>query len=193
MFHFHMKSLNQYSFILFFSATTATALISSALCFTAEFKKSKKNDLRFNEKLCHLPQSSIFGLGIAALISLTLSQIIGSYFICRKLHSSHNKSTVKKRLSFSCILMVFSWMSFAVAAVLIGGATSMSRSQPYGEGWLDGECYLVKDGVYIGSALLSLAALGLTLGSAAIEMNRRQAEEDRKVHAQVDECVESTS
>lgn len=134
MFHFHMKSLNQYSFPLFFSAT---ALISSALCFTAEFKKSKvhsntfhllpsllsnfhinysfsfffhkKNDLRFNEKLCHLPQSSVFGLGIAALISLTLSQIIGTFFICRKLHSSHNKSTAIKRLSISCILMAFSW------------------------------------------------------------------------------------
>ncbi|KAL1556926.1 protein MODIFYING WALL LIGNIN-1-like [Salvia divinorum] len=189
MLHFHMNSLNNYSFILFCSATIATALISSALCFAAEIKKSKKNDLRFNGKLCHLPQSPVFGLGIAALISLTLSQIIGSFFICRKLRSSHNKSAVK-RLSYSCILMVFSWVSFAVAAMLIGGATSMSRSQPFGEGWLDGDCYLVKDGVYVGSALFGLAALGSTLGSAAIEMTRRQAEEDTKVHAQDDECVE---
>ena len=84
-------------------------------------------------------------------------------------------------------------MSFAVAAVLIGGATSMGRSQPYGEGWLDGECYLVKDGVYVSSALLGLVALSLILGSAAIKMSQRQAEEDRKVHAQVDESVESIS
>lgn len=81
-------------------------------------------------------------------------------------------------------------MSYGVAVVLIGGATSMSRSQPFGEGWLDGECYLVKDGVYISSALLGLAALGSALGSSAIAMSRRQAEEDRKVHAQVDDMRE---
>lgn len=63
----------------------------------------------------------------------------------------------------------------------------MSQRQPFGEGWVDGECYLVKDGVFVGSAFLGLLALGSTLASAAITMRRTQAEEDIKVHAQVDE------
>lgn len=54
------------------------------------------------------------------------------------------------------------------------------------EGWLDGECYLVKDGVYIGSAILVLLAHGSTLGSTIIMLNRKRAEENRKVHAQAD-------
>lgn len=62
----------------------------------------------------------------------------------------------------------------------------MSRGQPFGEGWLDGECYLVKDGIYVGSAVLGLLALGSNLGSAAITMMPRKAEENRRVHAQVE-------
>lgn len=73
-----------------------------------------------------------------------------------------------------------------MAVILISAATSMSRSQAFGEGWLDGECYLVKDGVYVGSAVLALLALGSTLGSGVIAMRRRKAEENKRIHAQVD-------
>ena len=61
----------------------------------------------------------------------------------------------------------------------------MSRSQPYGKGWLDGECYLVKDGTYIGSAILVLVTIGSTLGSAITTKRQSQAEKDQKIHAQV--------
>lgn len=59
-------------------------------------------------------------------------------------------------------------MSFGVAAILIGAATSMSRRQPLGEGWLDGECYIVKNGVYFGSAILVIITLALTIASAIL-------------------------
>lgn len=78
-------------------------------------------------------------------------------------------------------------ISFGVAVILISAATSMSRSQQLGQGWLDGQCYLVKDGVYLGSAMLVLTALGSTLGSATIVVRQRQAEENRKIHTQVQE------
>ena len=61
----------------------------------------------------------------------------------------------------------------------------MSRSQPYGKGWLDGKCYLVKDGTYIGSAILVLVTIGSTLGSAITTKRQSQAEKDQKIHAQV--------
>lgn len=61
--------------------------------------------------------------------------------------------------------------------ILISAATSMSRSQAFGEGWLDGECYLVKDGVYVGSAILALVALASTLGSSALPRSRKKTQE----------------
>lgn len=67
-------------------------------------------------------------------------------------------------------------MSFGIAVVLMSGAISMSRKQPYGKGWLDGECYLVKEGTYIGSAILVLITIGSTLGSAVATQRKSQAD-----------------
>ncbi|KAG8375245.1 hypothetical protein BUALT_Bualt10G0080200 [Buddleja alternifolia] len=183
-----MERLNQYSSALFFSIITAAGLLSSALCLAAEFNKSKKDDLRLDGKLCYLPRSAAFELGITALICLSVTQIIGSLYICTKFRSTeHGKFFEVRKPTVSCSLLIFSWISFGIAVILISGASSMSQSQPFGEGWLDGECYLVKDGVYVGSAILALLALGSTLGSYAISISQSQAEENRKVHAQVDD------
>lgn len=76
-------------------------------------------------------------------------------------------------------------MSFGIAVMLMGGAMSMSRRQPYGKGWLGGECYLVKDGTYIGSAILVLVTIGSSLGSAVITKRKGQADKSQKVHSQV--------
>ncbi|KAG6389638.1 hypothetical protein SASPL_151110 [Salvia splendens] len=125
-----MQVLNRYTF-------SSIALVSFVLCLAAELKKTKKDDLVFNGKLCYLPTSSI---------------------------------------------------AFGVAVVLLSAASSMNQSQAFGEGWLDGECYLVKDGVYIGSAILTLLALGSALGSGIIAVRKNEAEETQGslVHAKVD-------
>lgn len=54
---------------------------------------------------------------------------------------------------------------------MISLATSMSRVQRYGEGWVDGECYIVRDGVYIGSGVLSLVTVFILIGAAAMTRN----------------------
>lgn len=76
-------------------------------------------------------------------------------------------------------------MSFVIAVILMSGVISMSRRQPYGKGWLDGECYIVKEGTYIGSAILVLVTIGSTLGSAYTINRRYQADKGQKIHAQV--------
>ncbi|CAA0838287.1 Protein of unknown function (DUF1218 [Striga hermonthica] len=186
----HMKSLNQYSFILFSSAIIISGLVYSALCFAAEFKKLKKNDLRSDGNLCYLPRSPAYELGFGALICLCLAQFVGNLFVCKKHFQwrwRFNRVCEVRKPSVPCLLLVFSWINFGVAIILIGVATSMSQSQAFGDGWLNGECYLVKNGVYIGSAFLGLLALGLILGSGAIVVRRVQAEEHKKVHAKIDE------
>lgn len=60
----------------------------------------------------------------------------------------------------------------------------MSREQAYREGWLDRECYLVKDGVYLGSGVLVLVTIAPTLGSAMITIRRAQNERSRKLQSQ---------
>lgn len=62
----------------------------------------------------------------------------------------------------------------------------MSRKQPYGEGWLNGECYIVKGGTYVGSAMLIIVALAsCNTGSLLSNVKTTQADENRKVHAQM--------
>ncbi|XP_047971493.1 protein MODIFYING WALL LIGNIN-2-like [Salvia hispanica] len=169
-----MQILNRYTF-------SSIALVSFVLCLAAELKKTKKDDLVFNGKLCYLPRSSSFELGITGLICLSITQVAGSLFIYREF-SPGAKFTVTRSL------LVLSWIGFGVAVVLLSAASSMNQSQDFGEGWLDGECYLVKDGVYIGSAILTLLALGSTLGSGIIAVRKNKAEETQGslVHAKVD-------
>ena len=60
----------------------------------------------------------------------------------------------------------------------------MSRIQPYGEGWLDAECYMVRGGVYISSGVLCLAAVLALLGAAAMMTRKNKVDQGQKVCAQ---------
>ncbi|KAF9690365.1 hypothetical protein SADUNF_Sadunf01G0188200 [Salix dunnii] len=124
----------------------------------------QKEDLKLSNKLCELPQSHAFGFGIAALTWLVIAQVIGNVMICAHFRHRENSKAMKPKIATG--LLVFSWISFGIAAVLLGTATSMSRRQAYGKGWLDHECYVVKDGVFIGSGVLILVTTATLLGSA---------------------------
>ncbi|KAI7751836.1 hypothetical protein M8C21_022788 [Ambrosia artemisiifolia] len=153
------------------------AIASFALCIICELKKSKKKELRIDGELCYLPQSQAFGYGIAALLCSSIAQIMGTglFISCRR--SIDYKSS---KTSFASILLLLSWASFFIMMILTGTATSMNRRQAVGEGWVDGVCYLVKNGVYIGSGTLVLIAMSSTLLSCYLMINKSRA-----VHAQV--------
>ncbi|KAI3792893.1 hypothetical protein L2E82_06784 [Cichorium intybus] len=165
------------SHVLVITTIISLAVASFALCIICEFKKSKKEELRLDGKLCHLPQSRAFGYGIAALMCSLIAQVIGTGFFvfCRRSCDFISSS----KTSFASILLCFSWTSFFIAAILMGTATSMSRKQTYGEGWVDGKCYLVKNGVFVGSGMLALIAMISTLLSCYLVLNMSRA-----VHAQ---------
>lgn len=74
-------------------------------------------------------------------------------------------------------------MSFGGAVILMSAATSMNRRQPYGEGWLDGECYVVRGAVYISAGLLSVVAIFALLGAAAVMRTTNPVDQDLKVYA----------
>ncbi|OIT35129.1 PREDICTED: uncharacterized protein LOC109243787 isoform X1 [Nicotiana attenuata] len=167
---------HQFIYPIVVSFVTALGLVSITLCIVAEFKKTKKKDLRFDGKLCYLPGSVAFELGIGALICLLMAQVIGNLLICRLFfsrdHENSSKSKKKPTLinGFICVL---SWISFVTAIILIGAASSMSKSQSLGEGWVDGECYIVKEGIYIISAILIFVTLSSTLVSLVLKIRKK--------------------
>jgi hypothetical protein len=58
---------------------------------------------------------------------------------------------------------------FALAVILLATAASMNSGQRYGWGWMDGDCYVAKNGVFGGAAALvvvtALLILGLTFAT----------------------------
>jgi hypothetical protein len=55
-------------------------------------------------------------------------------------------------------------LSFAVAVVLLATAASMNHGQRYGRGWMDGDCYVARNGVFGGAAVLVAVTALITLG-----------------------------
>lgn len=55
-------------------------------------------------------------------------------------------------------------VSFAVAVILLATATSMNHGQRYGRGWMDGDCYVARTGVFGGAAALVVFTALITLG-----------------------------
>ncbi|XVE57278.1 hypothetical protein DITRI_Ditri04bG0078600 [Diplodiscus trichospermus] len=170
--------------VLIFSVIASLGLVSFASCLVAEAKRPKKGDLKLDRKLCFLPASNAFEFGVASVICLSLAQIIGNVIVCASYYWSRGKATKAEKPFLTTILLAFSWMSFGVAVMLISAATSMSTKQPYGDGWLDGECYIVRGGVYISSGVLSLAAVLALLGAAGMMIRMNQTDQGQKVYAQ---------
>ncbi|KAL6985571.1 hypothetical protein U1Q18_018947 [Sarracenia purpurea var. burkii] len=169
---------------MFISAMAALGVVSFALCVASEFKRTKRKDLKLDGGLCYLPGSRAFGFGIAALICLFGAQIIGNFIICAEFWSREKRIGCRApKPTVACAFLLLSWISFGISVILIGAATSMNKRQPYGEGWLDGECYVAKDGVYIGAAILVLVALCSTLASITVTNKKREVEQGRKIYA----------
>nr|GLL44382.1 uncharacterized protein LOC109177226 isoform X2 [Ipomoea trifida] len=175
-----MEKQNRYILPLIVSVIVALGVVSFALCIAAEFKKSKKEDLRLDGEFCYLPRSAAFGLGIAALVCFSGAQVAGNLLVIGRTFLLDKR----RKSKFVIFCVVLSWVSFGVAAILMGTATSMNKSQPLGEGWLDGECYMVKNGVFSASAILIIITVASTLASALITTQKRQlVEQATKVHA----------
>lgn len=166
-----MEDKNQYGFAVI--VIMSLSIVSFMSCIAAEFKRTKKKDLKLDGKLCYLPGSHAFGLGLTALTCLLAAQIMGYLVICWKF-------CWRRRNFANMFLLVISWMSFGIAVILISAATSMNTRQPYGKGWLDGKCYVVGDGVYIGSAVLILVDVASMIGSVVVTVKTSRVQKGDK-------------
>ncbi|XP_021684461.1 protein MODIFYING WALL LIGNIN-2 [Hevea brasiliensis] len=177
---------HQYGYLLIFSIVVSLGIVSFVSCVIAESKKIKKEEVKLDSKLCYLPESRAFSFGFAALICLVVAQIIANLVICSHfwLRKDGDSSKAKKPMIIASAFLVLSWISFGLAVISLSTATSMSRKQFYGKGWLDQKCYLPKDGVFIWSGCLVLISIAGTIGTFLFTISKVQVEQARRVHAQ---------
>ncbi|XP_068634387.1 protein MODIFYING WALL LIGNIN-1-like [Aristolochia californica] len=152
-------------------------LIAVSTTAAAEFKKTKAKDIKLDGRLCSLPSSPAFGLGVVASICLLTAQIVGTTLIGARFRSrdkdpNDNFNLTSRAKSLGVLLLLLSWTTLGFAEILVGVGASMNREQKYGHGWLEEECYVVKNGVFMGAAVLSLVTVVFILG-AAFAIRRR--------------------
>ncbi|KAK7262816.1 hypothetical protein RJT34_30397 [Clitoria ternatea] len=169
------------SVIFFIIISLSLGLISFFSCIAAEIKRNKEEDLRWNGKLCYLPSSKAFGLGIAALVSFFFAQIIGNFMLLKYSCLRSKSKSQSKMPAIAKVLFWISWVSFGFASILLIAATSMNKRQPYSVGWLNGDCYIVKEGTYAGSAILVLVTVGSVNGSVFSTFKSSQTKLDKKL------------
>uniref|UniRef100_A0A0A9CRH1 Uncharacterized protein n=1 Tax=Arundo donax TaxID=35708 RepID=A0A0A9CRH1_ARUDO len=150
------------------AAVCGIVLLLSATAFScslaAEFQKVKEKDMKLDGSLCSLPRSSAFELGVAAIAFLFVAQLVGTTAAVTACATKAKKSsTTRGRVAFVALL-VLSWVSFALAVILLATAASMNHGQRYGSGWMDGDCYVARDGVFGGAATLVVFTALITLG-----------------------------
>ncbi|KAJ0239272.1 Protein MODIFYING WALL LIGNIN-2 [Hirschfeldia incana] len=142
-------------------------LVSFITCFLAEFSRTKKEDIRWDtERNCYIPGSHAFWLGTAAVLCFCTAQIVGNLVVFR-----NHRTRIKTEDDYKINNLTLP----TVLLILSCTAISMSRTQPFGEGWLEEDCYLVKDGVFAASGCLAILGLGaLTISATKIKVKRRQ-------------------
>ncbi|KAF7090505.1 hypothetical protein CFC21_093251 [Triticum aestivum] len=178
------------------SCRAAVCGIVVLLCATAfscslaaEFRRVKDGDMKLDGSLCSLPRSSAFELGVAAIAFLSVAQLVGTTAAATTMCASSSKPgkpvATGGRVA-PVALLALSWVCFALAVILLATAASMNSGQRYGRGWMDGDCYVARNGVFGGAAALvvvtALLILGLTFvtktaaaGSSTTACARRDA------------------
>ncbi|CAF2148570.1 hypothetical protein BRARA_A01033 [Brassica rapa] len=153
-------------------------LVSFITCFIAEFNRTKKEDVRWDtERTCYIPRSHAFWLGTAAVLCFCVAQIVGNIVVFRIYRTGTKREDGYKitNLTLPTVLLILSWSNFVVVVLILSTAISMSRLQPFGEGWLEEDCYLVKDGVFAASGCLSILGLGaLTISANKTKVKKQQ-------------------
>ncbi|XP_066319293.1 protein MODIFYING WALL LIGNIN-1-like [Miscanthus floridulus] len=141
------------------------SVIAFSCSLAAEFRKVKEKDMKLDGSLCSLPKSSAFELGVAAIAFLFVAQLVGTTAAVTTVCAGKpRKSSATRGRAAFVSLLVLSWLSFAVAVILLATAASMNHGQRYGRGWMDGDCYVARSGVFGGAAGLVVVTALITLG-----------------------------
>ncbi|CAL4893737.1 unnamed protein product [Urochloa decumbens] len=155
--------------IIVCSVVGSLGVLSAILGFSAEGTKLTPNDILVFDDECIYPQNPALGLGVCATIFLLVAQITVTAVsgCCGCCKSRAFPSETKRIVAIVCA--VASWIAAVIAwALLIQGAAwnaNVARATAP-------SCFYLKDGIFAGGAVLTLAATAL--GLASFIMLRRQ-------------------
>lgn len=101
-----------------------------ACSLAAEFKKVKDKDMKVDGSMCHLPRSPAFGLGIAALVCLSVAQIIGTSVGATRLCTGDKKPTGSQLLPHTFLVLSWSVFAFSCSYITLGMTVSNASFCP---------------------------------------------------------------
>ncbi|TKW41125.1 hypothetical protein SEVIR_1G293100v4 [Setaria viridis] len=182
------------------AAVCGIVALLSATAFScslaAEFRKVKEKDVKLDGSLCSLPRSSAFELGVAAIAFLFVAQLVGTTAAVTTAYAAKPKKSAAGRGRATFVALLVLSLSFAVAVVLLATAASMNHGQRYGRGWMDGDCYVARNGVFGGAAALvavtALITLGLTFATEPTAAAAAMAATPTPCAAASDTCASTT-
>ncbi|VAH07760.1 unnamed protein product [Triticum turgidum subsp. durum] len=157
--------------IIVCSVVGSLGVLSAILGFSAEGTKLTISDLYVGGGVCLYPQNPALGLGVCAAIFLIVAQIVFAVVggCCGCCKSRAIPSEANRIIGVVCA--VFSWISAMIAfGLLAEGAAWNSTGTRYSSVY--GYCYVLKDGIFAGGAVLTLVATAL--GVTSYIMLRKQ-------------------
>ncbi|XP_037476445.1 basic salivary proline-rich protein 1-like [Triticum dicoccoides] len=157
--------------IIVCSVVGSLGVLSAILGFSAEGTKLTISDLYVGGGVCLYPQNPALGLGVCAAIFLIVAQIVFAVVggCCGCCKSRAIPSEANRIIGVVCA--VSSWISAMIAfGLLAEGAAWNSTGTRYSSVY--GYCYVLKDGIFAGGAVLTLVATAL--GVTSYIMLRKQ-------------------
>ncbi|KAG6529791.1 protein MODIFYING WALL LIGNIN-2-like [Zingiber officinale] len=136
-------------------------ILSSALGFAAEATRIKVSDVQMTSLgQCSYPKSPALALGLLAAVALMIAQaIINTVAGCICCKNYPNPSDTNWTIGL--ISFIASWITFIIAFVLLLSGAALNNQWGQERMYFGEYCYVVKAGVFIGGAVLSLASVSL--------------------------------
>ncbi|KAM0909322.1 hypothetical protein ACQ4PT_014896 [Festuca glaucescens] len=139
-------------------------VLSAIMGFSAEGTKLTVSDLLSAYGVCYYPQNPALALGVCAAIFLIIAQVVFAVVggCCGCCKSRAMPSETSRIIGLVCAIV--SWIAALIAfALFVQGAASNATGER--DASTLGLCYVLKDGIFAGAAVLTLAATALALTS----------------------------
>ncbi|XP_066361598.1 protein MODIFYING WALL LIGNIN-1-like [Miscanthus floridulus] len=149
---------------------------SAVLGFIAEANRLKPDEIHVSGRDCVYPANPAHTLGFCAIFLLVVAQIIasaagGCCSCCRPPGgASYSNSTTTRRRVVGVVASVLSWVAAVVAVVYfwVGVTLNAPMTRRAKIAGPDEECYLLKGGIFVRAAVLSLVATSLGIMSCVL-------------------------
>ncbi|KAJ7520143.1 hypothetical protein O6H91_20G068700 [Diphasiastrum complanatum] len=155
----------QRSDIIVCTAIILLGVVAAVLGLIAETKRIKASQVISSNGHCIYPSNSALLLGVIAAFSLLLGQVIanvaGGCICCIRGANGPYPSSSSKTIAI--LSLILSWVTFLNAFVLLLAGASLQNRHQQDDQWFGGRCFVVKPGVFVTGALLSLATAGFGL------------------------------